>query len=92
VSCLRIIAIGYTSYAWGMIVVQGFNGAGDTTTPTLINLVAFWLLQLPLAYFLAIRFSFGPRGAFFAIPIADVIFTLMALLLFRKGTWKRQKI
>jgi putative MATE family efflux protein len=92
VSCLRIIAIGYTSYAWGMIVVQGFNGAGDTTTPTLINLVAFWVVQLPLAYFLAIRFSFGPRGAFSAVPISDVIFTVMALLLFRKGTWKRQKI
>jgi putative MATE family efflux protein len=92
VTCLRIIAIGYTSYAWGMIVVQGFNGAGDTTTPTLINFVAFWVVQLPIAYLLAIRFGFGPRGAFSAVPVADVVFTVMALVLFRKGTWKRQKI
>ncbi len=92
VACLRILAIGYVSYAWGMVLVQGFNGAGDTTTPTLINLVAFWLVQLPVAYLLAIRFSFGPRGAFSAVPTADVIFTLTALILFRSGKWKRQEI
>lgn len=92
VACLRIFAIGYTSYGWGMVLAQGFNGAGDTRTPTLINFVSFWLVQLPIAYLLAIRFSLGPRGAFSAVPIADVAYTLMALLLFRKGTWKRQRI
>jgi putative MATE family efflux protein len=92
VACLRIFAIGYVSYAWGMVLVQGFNGAGDTTTPTLINFVAFWLVQLPVAYLLAIRFSFGPRGAFSAVPIGDIVFTLTALVLFRRGTWKRQEI
>jgi putative MATE family efflux protein len=92
VACLRIFAIGYISYGWGMVLVQGFNGAGDTSTPTLINFVAFWLVQLPIAYLLAIRFSLGPRGAFSAVPIADIVFTFMAFLLFRHGTWKRQKI
>jgi putative MATE family efflux protein len=92
VACLKILAIGYISYAWGMVLVQGFNGAGDTTTPTLINLVAFWVVQLPIAYLLAIRLSFGPRGAFSAVPIADVIFTLSALVLFRRGDWKGQRI
>jgi putative MATE family efflux protein len=92
VACLRIFAIGYISYGWGMVLVQGFNGAGDTATPTLINFVAFWLVQLPIAYFLGIRFALGPRGAFSAVPIADVVFTIMALLLFRRGTWKLQKL
>lgn len=92
VACLRIFAIGYVGYGWGMVLVQGFNGAGDTSTPTLINFVAFWLVQLPIAYLLAVRFSLGPRGAFSAVPVADTVFTLAALLLFRRGTWKRQKI
>jgi putative MATE family efflux protein len=92
VSCLSIFAIGYMSYAWGMILMQAFNGAGDTMTPTLINFAAFWLFQVPVAYLLAIRYSFGPRGAFWAVPVADVILTVTAFILFRRGKWKRQKI
>jgi putative MATE family efflux protein len=92
VSCLNIFALGYMSYAWGMVFMQAFNGAGDTITPTLINLVTFWMLQIPVAYLLAIHYSFGPRGAFAAVPLADVAFTLTAFLLFRRGAWKRQKI
>lgn len=92
VACLSIFAFGYMSYAWGMVLTQAFNGAGDTTTPTLINLIAFWMVQLPIAYLLAIRYSFGPRGAFSAVPIADVTFTVAALVLFRRGAWKQQKI
>ncbi|MBV9302401.1 MAG: MATE family efflux transporter [Acidobacteriaceae bacterium] len=92
VSCLKIIALAYVSYAWGMVLMQGFNGAGDTTTPTLINFLAFWVVQLPIAYLLAIRFSLGPRGAFSAVPIADLVFTAAALILFRRGAWKRQTI
>jgi Na+-driven multidrug efflux pump len=92
VAWLRIFSIGHMSYGWGMAIVQRFNGAGDTSTPTLINFVAFWLVQLPIAYLLAIRFSLGPRGAFSAVPIAEIVFTAMALLLFRRGSWKRQTI
>ncbi|MGA8028966.1 MAG: MATE family efflux transporter [Bryobacteraceae bacterium] len=91
-ACLSIFGIGYMSYAWGMVLIQAFNGAGDTLTPTLINLFAFWLFQIPLAYLFAIHYSFGPRGAFSAVPIADIVLTITALVLFRRGNWKRQRI
>jgi Na+-driven multidrug efflux pump len=61
-------------------------------TPTLINLLAFWACQIPLAYWFAIRLGWGPRGAFTAVPIADLVFTIAALVVFRRGTWKEQKI
>ena len=92
VACLTVLSFGYVAYAWGMVFMQAFNGAGDTVTPTLINLFAFWILQIPLGYILAIHYSFGPSGAFTAIPIADVAFTLIAFWLFRRGAWKKQKI
>ncbi len=91
-TCLSILSFGYIAYAWGMIFTQAFNGAGDTLTPTLINLFAFWIVQIPVAYVLAIHYSYGPSGAFAAIPIADVTFTLIAFVLFRRGAWKAQKI
>jgi len=86
------LSFGYIAYAWGMVFMQAFNGAGDTVTPTLINLFAFWILQIPLSYVLAIHYRYGPTGAFMAIPIADVAFTLIAFALFRRGAWKSQKI
>jgi putative MATE family efflux protein len=92
VACLSIFGLAYVSYAWGMVLMQAFNGAGDTLTPTLINLFAFWVCQIPIAYLLAIHYSYGPRGAFIAVPISDVVFTILALMLFRRGAWKRQKI
>jgi putative MATE family efflux protein len=92
VSCLAIFGLAFVSYAWGMVLMQAFNGAGDTMTPTLINVLAFWVCQIPLAYFLAIHLGWGPRGAFTAVPIADLIFTAAALIMFRRGTWKLQKI
>jgi putative MATE family efflux protein len=92
VTCLTILGFGYVAYAWGMIFTQAFNGAGDTLTPTLINLFAFWIVQIPMAYLLAIHLSYGPSGAFTAIPVADVVFTLIAFVLFRRGAWKTQKI
>ena len=92
VSCLAIFGLAFVSYAWGMVLMQAFNGAGDTLTPTLINVLAFWVCQIPVAYWLAIRLNLGPRGAFTAVPIADVVFTLVALAFFRRGTWKQQKI
>ncbi len=92
VSCLSIFGLAFVSYAWGMVLMQAFNGAGDTLTPTLINLGAFWACQIPIAYWLAIHLGWGPRGAFTAVPIADLVFTIAALALFRRGTWKEQKI
>jgi putative MATE family efflux protein len=92
ISCLSIFGLAFVSYAWGMVLMQAFNGAGDTMTPTLINLLAFWACQIPLAYWLAIRLGWGPRGAFIAVPIADLVFTVAALVLFRRGTWKEQRI
>jgi putative MATE family efflux protein len=92
VACLSVLSFGYVAYAWGMVFMQAFNGAGDTVTPTLINLFAFWILQIPLAYVLAIHYAYGPTGAFTAIPIADLAFTLIAFLLFRRGAWKKQQI
>jgi Na+-driven multidrug efflux pump len=75
-----------------MILVQAFNGAGDTMTPTWINLFAFWFVQIPLAYVLAIHYSFGVKGAFWAVPVADLVLTGTALYLFRRGAWKKQRI
>jgi Na+-driven multidrug efflux pump len=75
-----------------MVLTQAFNGAGDTITPTLINLLAFWVVQIPVAYILAIHFQMGPRGAFWWVPTADLVFTTTALIMFKRGSWKKQKI
>lgn len=90
--CLRTIAYGYVAYAYGMVVVQAFNGAGDTLTPTLINLFCFWMLQIPLAYSLAVNFRFEYTGVFSAILIAETVMALTAIYLFRRGKWKTQTI
>jgi Na+-driven multidrug efflux pump len=90
--CLRIIAYGYMAYAYGMVVVQAFNGAGDTLTPTLINLGCFWMLQIPLAYSLAVNFEFEYSGVFSAILIAETVMAFAAIWLFRRGKWKSQII
>ena len=87
-ACLRIISYGYGFYAVGMVVIQAFNGAGDTVTPTWINLFFFWLLQLPLAYGLAEALALGPRGVFWAIAIAESLMAVAGVLLFRRGRWK----
>ena len=84
--CLRVVSYGYVFYAVGLIVTQAFNGAGDTTTPTWINLVCFWLLQIPLAWYLADLF--GPQGVFAAIAIAESLLAIVAVIVFRRGRWK----
>ncbi len=86
--CLRIVAAGYIFYAFGMVITQAFNGAGDTRTPTRINFIAFWMFQLPLAYFSSQIFGAGPAGVFAAITLAEVLLTLLAVRAFRKGSWK----
>lgn len=90
--CLRIISYGYVIYAWGMVMVQAFNGAGDTTTPTWINLVCYWLFQIPLAYVLARSLGYGVLGVFWAIPIAELAIAVAGVYFFRRGTWKTQMV
>jgi putative MATE family efflux protein len=92
VDCLRIISSGFLFYAWGMVIVQSFNGAGDTWTPTVINLGCFWLLEIPLAWVLAQRAGLGPRGVFVAITIAFSTLAVVGVLVFRRGTWKEKKV
>lgn len=90
--CLQIIAAGYVFYAYGMVVSNAFNGAGDTKTPTKINLVSFWLFQLPLAYLLAIVLGFGAIGVFIAITTAEILLAAIAIVWFRKGSWKTVEV
>ena len=90
--CLQIIAAGYVFYAYGMVVIQSFNGAGDTKTPTYINFVCFWLFQLPLAYFMAITLDIGPVGVFLSITLAEVLIAIIGIITFRKGNWKKVKV
>ncbi len=87
-SCLRILGVGYPMYAVGMIIIQALNGAGDTTTPSVMNFICFWLLQIPLAYWLATAAELGPNGVFLAIVIAETILTAMAVAVFRTGKWR----
>ena len=90
--CLRIIAYGNLAYAFGMVMVQAFNGAGDTVTPTLINVAGFWLCEIPLAWALAFRNGMGVDGVFAAIPISEAFITAMSLTVFLRGKWKQQTI
>jgi putative MATE family efflux protein len=92
VLALRTIACGFGFWAFGLIVVQAFNGAGDTRTPTLVNLVCFWLLQIPLAWVLTGPAGFGPAGVFTAVVVAESLIAIVAVVLFRRGAWKRQVV
>ena len=89
---LRTISYGYVFYAWGMVIVQAFNGSGDTFTPTVLNLICFWLWQLPLAWFLAFHTPIGVNGIFIAIAVAQSSLALAGMLVFRRGKWKEQRI
>jgi putative MATE family efflux protein len=91
-SALRIISYGYVFYAWGMVAIQAFNGAGDTVTPTLINLFCFWVLQLPIAWWLAFHTSMQSRGIFAAIAVSQSAIAIIGMLAFRRGKWKLQKV
>lgn len=92
VSALQIIGAGYIFYGIGMVMIQALNGAGDSKTPTLINLFGFWFFQIPLAWILAKEFNMGPVGAFIAIPVAESVLALAAWYYFRLGKWKEVKI
>ena len=89
---MQIIGSGYIFYGIGMVMVQALNGAGDTKTPTWINIVGFWLFQIPFAFLLAKVFKMGPIGAFIAVPVAETLIALVAWYYFKKGGWKEVKV
>jgi putative MATE family efflux protein len=91
-ACLRIISYGNVGYAYAMVMLQAFNGAGDTVTPTIVNFFGFWLLEIPLAYFLAIHAGLKSNGVFISIAVAESAIAAASIVLFRRGRWKRQQI
>ena len=89
---LRIVAAGFLFYAYGMVVGQSFNGAGDTKTPTWLNFICFWLLELPLAWFLAHHTSLGPSGIFIAMTVCFCTLAVLSVILFKRGKWKQVRV
>lgn len=92
VQAVRVIATAYIFYGIGMVMINAFNGAGDTWTPTWVNLIGFWLFQIPLAYFLAKTLKMGPLGVFIAIPVAETSITIASFILFKRGKWKKVQV
>lgn len=92
VDCLRIVALGFLFYAYGFVFAQAFNGAGDTTTPTLLNFFCFWLFKIPAAYLLAVTAGMGPRGVFIAVTAAYSALAVAGGFLFRRGGWKGRRV
>jgi putative MATE family efflux protein len=92
VACLRIVSAGFVFYAVGMVITQSFNGAGDTWTPTMINLFIFWIFEIPLAYVLSHYSSLGAYGVFSALAIAFSILAVVSGVIFRRGRWKQTKV
>jgi putative MATE family efflux protein len=91
-ACLRIVSYGNLGYAYFMVMMQAFNGAGDTITPTIVNFFGFWLLEIPLAYFLALKLGMHSNGVFASIAIAESAMAAASAVLFRQGKWKMKKI
>jgi len=89
---LRLVSYGYIFYAWGMVTSQAFNGAGDTYTPTMIAIATNWILQMPVAWVLAFKTGLGPDGVFLTIAVSASIYAVVAVVLFRRGGWKRQRV
>jgi putative MATE family efflux protein len=91
-TCLRILSYGNIGYAYGMVMLQAFNGAGDTVTPTIVNFFGFWLVEIPLACLLAITIRMQSNGVFWSIVIAEAFIAAVGIVLFKRGRWKRQQI
>jgi putative MATE family efflux protein len=89
VNALRIFSCGNVSYSYGMVITAAFNGAGDTATPTILNLICFWLCQIPLAWALAFHSGLGPNGVYVAVLVSDSLLAVLGILLFRRGRWKQ---
>jgi Na+-driven multidrug efflux pump len=92
VEWLRILSYSYFVYGWWMVAVQAFNGAGDTVTPTKINLVFFWLIQIPLAWLLALHFDLQATGVFWAVFVSETSVGVFTLWLFSRGKWKTASV
>jgi len=85
---LRIMCVGYIAYAYGMVIGQAFNGAGDTRTPTIINFICFWLIEIPVAYLLAVTLDLGQSGVYWSIAIAETFLAILCIVIFKQGKWK----
>ena len=92
VQSLQIFCLGYLAFAFGMVLTQALNGAGDTRSPTLINLICFWAIEIPLAYVLANTLGWGPPGVFWSVAISESLLAAMAIWVFRRGKWKLVKV
>ena len=92
VLALRVITLGYIFYGIGMVMMNAFNGAGDSRTPTIINFFWFWIFQIPVAYFVAIKLNWGEMGIYLSIVVTETLVTLTSMYLFKKGKWKLVKI
>jgi len=92
VACLRTVSLGFLFYGAGMVLTQSFNGAGDTWTPTIINVFVFWAWEIPLAWALSTRTALGPRGVFIALTVAFSTLAVVSAVLFKQGHWKTKKV
>jgi len=90
--CVRILSYGFVAYGLGMVMVNSLNGAGDTVTPTWINFFCYWLLEIPLAYLMAVYLNMRENGVFLSILIAETAMTLSASYFFRRGKWKLRTV
>lgn len=90
--CLKYLSVGYLFFAYGMVITQSFNGAGDTMTPTILNLFIFWMLQIPLAYLLAKYWHWGPTGVYVSICSAETVLAVVSIIIFKRGKWKTVKL
>jgi len=91
-ACLRTVSYSYVFWAFGLVTVQAFNGAGDTTTPAVINFFVFWMVQLPLAWTLSAPVGLGPSGVFTAIAVSQSLLAVVGVAVFRRGRWKTRRI
>ena len=92
INCLKIIACGYPALAIGMIIVQSLNGAGDIKSPAIINFFSYWVIQIPLAYFLSVHTDLMGNGVFISILVAEIILAILAYLVFQKSKWQEVNI
>jgi putative MATE family efflux protein len=92
VMTLRVFSLGNIFYAYGMVISQAFNGAGDTRTPMIANFICFWLIEIPLGYFLALTMNLGVLGVCIAVPSAETILAIMLIIVFKRGKWKLREV